>query len=150
MQELSLRTGRLAGYAGTFELPTRPAEPWRSVDVGLRDDRRRRLILVECWNTFGDIGASVRSTTGKLAEASQLAAALWGERPALVTGVWVVRASRRNRALVARYPELFASRFSGSSRRWLAALTEGAEPPAELGLVWCDLAATRLFDWRRT
>src|SRR5688572_2001739 len=34
MQELLLRVGRAAGYAGTFELPTRPADPSLSVDVG--------------------------------------------------------------------------------------------------------------------
>ncbi len=64
-------------------------------------------------------------------------------------GVWVVRAAARNRALVARYPEVFAARFPGSSARWVAALTHGTEPPPEPGLVWCDVGATRLFAWRR-
>ena len=58
IQELVLRLGRAAGYAASFELSTRPAEPWRSADVGLGDDTRRRLILVECWNTIGDVGAA--------------------------------------------------------------------------------------------
>lgn len=48
MQELVLRVGRACGYTGTFELPTRPAEPWRSVDVGLAAPQRRILILNEC------------------------------------------------------------------------------------------------------
>ena len=61
MQELVLRVGRACGYDGSFELPTRPAEPWRSVDVGLASPQRRILILNECWNTFGDVGASARS-----------------------------------------------------------------------------------------
>ena len=148
MQELVLRTGRQAGYHGTFELATRPTEPLRSVDVGLRDNRRRRLLLVECWNTFGDVGAGARSGNRKLAEAADLAAALRGTEPAVVGLIWVVRASRRNRALVARYPELFASRFPGSSRRWLRALAEGDLPPGEPGLVWSDARATRLFEWR--
>jgi len=39
MQELILRLGRRAGYAGSFELPTRPAEPLRSADVGLGERR---------------------------------------------------------------------------------------------------------------
>jgi hypothetical protein len=149
MQELVLRTGRAAGYRGTFELATRPAEPWRSADVGLRDDRRRRLVLVECWNTIGDVGAAARSSTRKLAEAYELSVAFWGTEPAYVGSVWVVRASRRNRALVVRYPELFAVRFPGSSRGWLSALTSGTQPPPETGLIWSDLRATRLFAWRK-
>jgi hypothetical protein len=64
-------------------------------------------------------------------------------------GVWVVRATARNRALVARYPEVFAARFPGSSARWVAALTTGALPPSQPGLVWSDVGATRLFAWRR-
>ena len=46
IQELVLRLGRLAGYRGQFELPTKPDDPWRSIDVGLADDRRRRLLVV--------------------------------------------------------------------------------------------------------
>jgi transcriptional regulator with XRE-family HTH domain len=149
IQELILRLGRAAGYRGTFELPTRPDDPRRSVDVGLRDDRGCRLLLVEAWNTFGNVGASVRSTNRKIAEADGLAAAIWGEARHEVAACWVVRATRRNRELVARYPELFASRFPGSSARWVQALTSGSEPPAEPGLLWCDVGATRLFAWRR-
>ncbi|MCI0345485.1 MAG: hypothetical protein L0221_08580 [Chloroflexi bacterium] len=144
-----LRTGRNGGYVGSFELVTRPAEPWRSADVGFRDDRKRRLLIVECWNVFGDLGAAARSSNRKLAEAKGLAVAIWGDEPSSVGLVWVVRASRRNRALVARYPQLFARRLPGSSRAWLRAITDGAEPPAEPGLIWCDVRATRLFEWRK-
>ncbi len=155
LQGLVLRLGRRAGFAGTFELPTRPVDPSRSTDVALRDDRRRLLVLVECWNTFGDVGAAIRSTNRKLAEAAGRAIVLGGERPYRVAGCWVVRDVARNRALVGRYPELFASRFPGSSAKWVEALSPGAnadrrEPPTELGLVWCDRAASRLFAWRRS
>ncbi len=149
IQELILRLGRAAGYITTFELPTRPDDPRHSADVGLRNDRRRRLLLVEAWNTFGNVGASVRSTNRKVAEGNELAAAIWGEEPHQVAACWVVRATRRNRELVARYPELFASRFPGSSVGWIRALTDGADPPREPGLVWCDVQSTRLFPWRR-
>jgi hypothetical protein len=114
MQELILRLGRRAGYHGTFELPTRPADPWRSSDVGLADERRRLMVLVECWNRFGDIGASARSAERKRAEAEQLALAKWGEG-ARVAACWVVRSNARNRDLIARYAEVFARRFPGSS-----------------------------------
>jgi transcriptional regulator with XRE-family HTH domain len=148
LQELVLRLGRVAGYSGTFELATRPQEPWRSADVGLSSATTRRLIHVECWNTFGDLGAATRSSARKAAELADLTVARWGPsgRSSLV---WVVRATARNRAIVARYPEIFAARFPGSSRAWAMALTGGALPPAEPGLVWADVAARRIFAWRR-
>ena len=147
MQELVLRVSRAARYDGSFELATRPAEPWRSADVGLADNRHRRLIHVECWNTIGDIGGAVRTSTRKRAELEQLAIARWGEA-AIVGLVWVVRATARNRALVSRYPEVFGRALPGLSRGWLATLTDGATPPASPGLVWCDVAATRLYACR--
>lgn len=148
MQELVLRLGRQAGFAGSFEVPTRPAEPWRSVDVGLVDDPGRRLVLVECWNTFGDIGAAARSTNRKRAELEALTAARWPTQSQIGV-VWIVRATARNRQLIQRYPEVFTARFPGSSRAWLEALTQRAPLPAEPGLLWCDVGATRLFEWRR-
>ncbi|HEY7589540.1 MAG TPA: helix-turn-helix domain-containing protein [Candidatus Limnocylindrales bacterium] len=149
MQELVLRLGRRAGYQGSFELPTRPADPRRSADVCLRSDTQRLLILVEVWNTFGDIGAAVRSTNRKLAEAEALAVAIGGEKPYHVSGCWVVRPTRRNRDLVARYPELFAARFPGSSAKWVRAIVDADEPPSAAGLLWTDDALTRLVAWRR-
>ncbi|HXX59900.1 MAG TPA: helix-turn-helix transcriptional regulator [Candidatus Sulfotelmatobacter sp.] len=161
IQELVVRTARRAGWTARFELPSRPSNPTLSTDVGLRDDAHRRLALVECWNTFGDLGAAARSTNRKVADANGLAAAIGGGRPAdrdhldepgptyEVGTAWIVRATRRNRELLARYPELFASRFPGSSVGWLRTLTTGAPMPTEPGLVWCDVAATRLYAWRR-
>lgn len=149
IQELVLRVTRTAGYHGSFELPTRPAEPWRSVDVGPRDDRRRRLLLIEYWNAVVDVGAAARMTARKQAEAEQLAAAFGGDAPYAVSCCWVMRATRRNRELVARFPAVLSSRFPGSSKRWIEALTDGAEPPSEPGLVWCDLRATGIYPWRR-
>ena len=149
VQELVLRLGRGAGYERTFELQTRPSDPWRSVDVCLRDDRLHCLILVECWNTFGDLGAAARATARKAAEMESLAATAWDGQGGSVASLWVVRASARNRALVARYPEIFAALFPGSSADWAGALTRGSAPPGLPGLVWCDLGATRLYPRRR-
>jgi transcriptional regulator with XRE-family HTH domain len=155
IQELVLRLARAAGFGRTFELPTRPADPARSADVGMRDDRRRLLVLVECWNTIGDVGGAARSSERKRAEAEQLAVAIGPLRedatvePYRVRGCWIVRATARNRALVARYPEVFATRFPGSSANWAAALNGTTEPPAQPGLVWCDVGATRVFPWRQ-
>jgi transcriptional regulator with XRE-family HTH domain len=149
MQELILRIGRDHGYSGAFELPTRPAEPWRSIDVVLGSDARHRMICVECWNTIGDIGAAARSSTRKAAEVEQMAVGRWGI-DARVGLAWVVRSTNRNRALLARYPEVFATRFPGSSHGWVAALSEGRELPQEPGLVWCDLNATRVYERRQS
>ncbi|MFI5255196.1 MAG: hypothetical protein ACHQ15_07050 [Candidatus Limnocylindrales bacterium] len=150
IQELVLRLGRATGRTRMFELATRPSDPSASADVGVVDEPHRALLVIECWNTFGDIGAGARSTARKVAEAEQLAVVRGGDGPSYrVASVWVVRATRRNRALVARYPEVFAARFPGSSARWVEALVDGGEPPSEPGLVWCDLDCTRVFAWRR-
>jgi len=148
IQELVLTTAKAAGFNASFELPTRPAESWRSVDAGLANDARRILIAAECWNTIGDIGAAARASSRKLADLEAMAAGRW-EGDARVGVVWIVRATARNRGLVARYPAVFEARFRGSSNGWLETLRNGSEPPAEPGLVWCDVAATRLFAWRR-
>jgi transcriptional regulator with XRE-family HTH domain len=149
MQELVIRLARHAGLTTQFEMPTRPSDPSRSSDVALGAPDRHIAIDVECWNTFGDVGAAARSSSRKVVDLEQLAVARWGAdaRAALI---WVVRDTARNHALVARYPEVFASRFPGSSLAWLRALIEGGDVPAEPGLVWCDLAGERLHAWRRS
>ena len=137
IQELILALGRDAGYSGSFELAMRPTEPWRSAEVGLAAPAQRRQLHVECWNTIGDVGAAARSSSRKLADLEDLATARWGDG-ATVGLVWVVRSTARNRALVARSPEVFASRFPGSSQRWVAAPMTGAPPPDEpVRLVRC-------------
>jgi transcriptional regulator with XRE-family HTH domain len=148
MQELVLRTARRCGLERRFELATRPNEPWRSADVCLASKAQRTVIDVECWNTFGDVGAGARSSDRKRAELAQLAVATWGAG-ARAAVVWVVRDTAANRALIARFPEVFAARFTGSSREWVEALTSAGPIPERAGLVWCDRAATRLWAWRR-
>ena len=148
MQELLLRITRTSGFERQFEMATRPDEPWRSSDIGLALDKRRLAVDVECWNSFGDLGAATRSSRRKLADLQQLAVARWGAG-ARAGLVWVMRETARNRALINRYPEVFASLFTGSSRAWVTTLTTGSEPPDGPGLVWCDLATGRLHAWNR-
>jgi len=81
VQELVMRLGRGAGYQRTFELPSKPSDPSRSTDVGLVNDLRRRLVLVECVNTFGNIGASIRSADRKRQVAEALAIAMGHGNP---------------------------------------------------------------------
>lgn len=149
VQELLLRLGRATGYHGSFELALKSADPSHSIDVRLRSDSHRRLLVEEAWNTLGDIGAGKRSFDRKLAATDALAIAVGHGRPYAVHGCWVVRANARNGELVARYPEVFASGFPGTSEGWVRALMTGTAPPVLPGLVWCDVKATHLFAWRR-
>jgi hypothetical protein len=135
MQERLLELARATGRTAQFELPTRPLNPRHSIDIGARDARHRVLLIEEAWNTFGDLGAAIRSTNRKTAEASDLAATIDDGPPYRVAAVWVVRPSAANRRLLARYPEIFRSAFPGSSRAWVAALTTGAHRPRSQ--VWC-------------
>ena len=133
-QELILRLARANGIPGTFELPTRPSNPGRSIDVGLRDDRRRVLSVIEIWNRIDDLGQMSRDHHRKMAEAEGLAAALGrDEGPYRVAACWVLRATAANRELVRRYPTIFAANFPGSSRLWVRALAEGLESPMQPG-----------------
>jgi transcriptional regulator with XRE-family HTH domain len=143
IQEHVLRLARATGREGTFELPTRPLDPSRSTDVGIRDPRRRTRILAECWNGFGDLGAASRATHRKAAEA----AAAWPEDR--MATVWIVRATAANRRLLARYPHIIDAAFPGSSRSWARALTDGTPPPHQPGLVWFDPSTGRLVERRR-
>ena len=137
------------GIARTFELPTRPTNPTTWIDVGLRDDRRRILEVVEIGNRIDDVGAARRSFKRHLAEAEALAVVAGGDAaPYEVTGCWVLVATAANRNLVARYPAIFASEFPGSSRVWAEALTSGSAPHPQPGLVWADVAGTRIYEVR--
>jgi transcriptional regulator with XRE-family HTH domain len=143
VQEHILKLAHATGRHGTFELPTRPLDPSRSTDVGLYDPRERTRIHVECWNTFGDLGAAVRATNRKQAEA----AATWPDDR--IATVWVVRASAADRAILSRFPHIVDAAFPGSSRAWVRALSEGTPPPLQQGLVWFDAATGRLVERRR-
>ena len=143
IQEHILKLARATGRAGTFELPTRPIEPSRSSDVGIHDTSQRTRIHVECWKTFGDLGAAVRATTRKQTEA----AATWPDDR--IATVWVVRATTANHAILARFPHIVDAAFPGSSRAWVRALIHGTRPPEEPGLVWFDAATGRLVERRR-
>ena len=148
-QELILRLAKAHGIHGSFELRTRPAPSATYIDVGLRDDRNRVFSVIEIWNRFEEIGAGSRNFKRKLAEAEELAVVAGEDAgPYRVAGCWVLRATAANRALVARYPAIFAAEFPGSSRAWVRALTHGEPPPKEPGIVWVDVAGRRLSEVR--
>jgi len=149
-QELLLRLARATGRRALAELPTRPSDPARSIDVCLRDDRNRAIIVNEIWNRCDDVGAAYRATNHKIAEAERLAVLAGGDGPPYrVATCWVMVDTAANRHLVRTYPELFAARFEGSSRDWVRCLTDGGRPPIPPGLVWLDTRAGRLVPVRR-
>jgi hypothetical protein len=148
-QELVLGLARSHGRAASFELPTRPADPARSTDVGLRDDAARALFLVEIWNRLDDLGAAARASDRKVVEASAYAALAGGDvGPYRVAACWLLVDTAANRRLIARYPEIVRTRFPGSSVRWAAALTNGTAPPAEPGVAWVAPRAGRIIPLR--
>jgi hypothetical protein len=138
IQELVVRVAGQAGWQAEWE--SRSGR--RSIDVRLEDRPRRRILIVECVNTLGDLGEAMRSSDYKMREA---------ERQGLEVGLlWVVRDTKANRQLVTRYAALLESRFGGSSVAWLSSLRDGGQVPSKPGLVWCDVRATRLFARRRS
>jgi transcriptional regulator with XRE-family HTH domain len=149
IQELVMRLAGKNGVPSTFELPTRPATPARSIDVGIRDDRRRTLIVIEIWNRLDDLGAAIRGFDRKMAEAKALAVAIaHGMEPYRVASCWILRDTVANRRLVARYPAILGSRFPGSSLGWARALTNGEPIPSDAGLLWASADARRLVPLR--
>jgi transcriptional regulator with XRE-family HTH domain len=144
MQEVLLAIAARTGRRAAVERPSKPLDPRHSTDVAIHDDAHRTLVLAEVWNTFGDIGAAIRSTHRKQAEALGM-----DDDVDRVVTVWIVRSTTANRAIVARYPNLFAAAFDGSSRRWVHALADGTAPPDRPGLVWLDPSTARLSEWRR-
>jgi transcriptional regulator with XRE-family HTH domain len=141
-QEVVLRLARALGRTGFFELQT-PASTG-VVDVGIRDDRQRVLILVEIWNRLSDLGAASRSTSRKVAdvEATLLPASY------RVASCWLLVDNAANRAIVRRFPEIIRARFPGSSARWVRALVDGQAPPVQPGIAWVDARTGRIGELR--
>jgi transcriptional regulator with XRE-family HTH domain len=145
-QELILPLAAATGRTARFELPTRPSNPSRSVDIGEIDRVNRVLILLEIWNRLDDIGGAVRSSDTKVAEAAALILAPGS--PLRVASGWVLVDTAANREIVRRYPAILRARFGGSSAAWVRALVDGSAPPTEPGLVWVDTRAGRLTELR--
>ena len=138
IQEYLLEIGRRNRRQGAFELPTRPNDPAQSIDVCHVDTTHDCVVIEEAWNRIGDLGAAARNSLRKVAEMERQSAT---SRVALC---WIVRDSYANHAIVRRYPEVIATRFTGSSAAWVAALENGKDPPFESGFVWFDPSRRRL------
>jgi transcriptional regulator with XRE-family HTH domain len=97
-QELVLRFAAMTGRSRKFELPTRASVASPSVDVALRDDRERVLVLVEIRNRVDDLGRGARSSDGKMLDVESVAIAIGFGRPYRVSGCWLLVDSVANRA----------------------------------------------------
>jgi asparagine synthetase B (glutamine-hydrolysing) len=131
-QELVLRLATAAGWAGAFEVPSRPDEPRHSSDLVLR--RAGETVLVEIWNRLDDLGAAVRSTDRKVAE-------LANDR---LVECWLLVDTVANRAIVRRYPTILRSRFPESSAALVRAISQAAPLPRRSAAAWIDLRAAML------
>jgi hypothetical protein len=136
-----------------------PARGLRSADLVLERQpgtRPPELALVEVYDWLEDVGAAFRGWDRKLARLDRSAVAgLSGQDddadPILpvVSGVWILRATRRNRELVGDLGTLFAARFTASGRAWLQALDDpGALMPRGAALLWISVRGDRLWPWR--
>jgi hypothetical protein len=104
--------------------------------------REGRTALIEVWNWLADVGDAFRCWDRKLER-------LRTADPA-TSGCWAVRATRRNRLLVADHRTLFAARFPGSSAAWINALqTVDAPVPDAAALLWVSVMGDRLVAARR-
>ncbi|MDQ3691749.1 MAG: hypothetical protein M3406_17290 [Chloroflexota bacterium] len=136
-QELIARTAAVGGW--------RPQAEQALATGGVADlllARGDELALIEIWDWFADVGAAFRSWDRKTERVN-------AQGPSTVSGCWAVRATRRNRALVAAHATLFAARFRGSGIAWLNALGDPtAAMPGQPALLWVSVRGDRLFPAR--
>jgi transcriptional regulator with XRE-family HTH domain len=140
-QSLLISLAELGGWSAVPEaaLPDDGPRP-RSVDVLLARPSRREMAIVEVWDLLTDGGAAMRGLEAKVIAWRARLGGTWRVR-----GLFVVRATRRNRQLIRDLRPLFEARFPASSTAWLSCLTDSATPlPDADGLVWSDVAGTKL------
>jgi transcriptional regulator with XRE-family HTH domain len=139
-QQLVITTARSGGWTATVEQAIDADwERPRSIDVVLTRGSRGEVAVVEIWNLVDDVGAAFRGLDAKVARIRR-------ERGATTSALMVIRGTRRNRTLVREFRSLFRAQFPASSASWLAALIAPDKPmPVTLGLVWTDVAGTRML-----
>jgi transcriptional regulator with XRE-family HTH domain len=156
-QELVIATARPGGWRGLPEEQIdRDARTSRAADVLLfrqRELQAPEYALIEIIDWFADVGEPLRAWNSRLAAVERYAIArMQNDVPPVTSGCWVVRATQRNRRLVADHANLFRARFPASGRAWLAALAQPSiAMPTEPCLLWINVKGDRLFPvrWRR-
>lgn len=156
-QELVIRSSRGGGWkAIPEELIDSDARSSRAADVLLsrtsRIDGIDEFALCDVWDWFDDVGAIVRDFTRRVSAVERYAIArMRGSDASLprVGACWVVRATARNRRLLAEHRHFFQARFPGAASAWLKALTTaGAPMPAQPAVLWVSVMGDRLFPAR--
>ena len=155
-QELIVRNSVLGRWqALPEEMIDREARSSRAADVLLHrrwpPPRASEYALMEVIDWFADVGAPMRAWSGRIDAVDRYAVARMrdGDPVAVVSGCWVVRATRRNRALIGEHRNLFQARFPGSGHAWLQALTSATEPmPTAPAILWVSVIGDRLFPAR--
>jgi transcriptional regulator with XRE-family HTH domain len=139
-QELVLRIATGGGWSTQIEAPSDRDQPRHATDV-LLCSAAGTTVLVEIWNRLDDLGAAIRSTDRKLADARAASGS--------ARSVWILVDTAASGEIVHRYPTLLRSRFPGSSAAWIRAIERGEQPPSPPGLIWADLRAERLRPLRK-
>lgn len=136
-QELLARTARPGGWEVQPEVALH--------GVGVADlvlARSEDRAIVEVWNWLADVGDAFRTWDRKL---ERMRAGTAGR----ASGCWVIRATRRNRELIAAHATLFRARFPGSGAEWLATFGEARVPmPLDPALLWVSVRGDRLHPAR--
>jgi hypothetical protein len=151
-QELLIRTAAPGGWhALPEEQIDREARTSRWGDVLLH----RRLATVdeyglfEIFDWFDDVGAHTRDWQRRLDALERYAIArMRDDTLPRTSGCWIVRATLRNRRLIAEHGAFFQSRFGGSGHDWLSALGSHIPMPSQPALLWVSVDGKRLFPSR--
>jgi hypothetical protein len=154
-QELTIRVSRPGGWSHSpKEMIDRDARTSRAADVLLyrrRPARPSEYALMEVIDWFADVGAPLRDWSRRLDAVDRYGVSRMrpdDELP-VTSGCWIVRATKRNRLLIAQHRNLFRSRFPGSGRAWLVAVTDATIPmPSSPALLWVTVSGERLFPVR--
>jgi transcriptional regulator with XRE-family HTH domain len=150
--ELLIVTAKPGGWLSLPEAQLdSDARKSRWVDVLL--ERRHRhapteYCACEIWDWLADVGSATRDFVRRLQALDRYGVArMQGDDPVpRVSGFWLLRATKRNRELVAQHQNFFHDRFPGSGRAWLAALADPAAPmPDQPALLWVSVRGDRLF-----
>jgi transcriptional regulator with XRE-family HTH domain len=95
------------GWTARPEAPVTTATAGRAIDLLIERPAHLEAAIIEVWNWITDVGAGLRSLDEKVEGVRR-------RRPGwTVTGAWVLRGTRRNRALVGELGPLFRARFPG-------------------------------------
>ncbi len=134
----------VGGWAVAPEMPVVAGSTGRVIDALLTRAGSREAAVFEVWDLLLDVGQALRSFDEKT-EAVRRNLPGW-----TVAGVWVIRGTRRNRALVAELAPFFKARFPAAGRAWLHALDSPMCPmPPHSALLWTDATRAHLIAARR-